>query len=85
MHFLTHSEEYQLVVIGALALIWNFNSAEKWPEPLIYFLTVVFTGVALKKIIIRSNLNEEIEKIISRSDQIDNWYSNDQFRAYCGL
>ena len=35
MHFLTHSKKYQLVIIGALALIWNFNFEEKWPEPLI--------------------------------------------------
>ena len=35
MHFLTHSEKYHLVIISALALIWNFNFKEKWPEPLI--------------------------------------------------
>jgi hypothetical protein len=79
IHLLTHIEKYQLILIGLLALIWNFQSDKSWPEPLIYLLTVIFAAIALKKIIIKSNIDEELEKIISRSDQIQDWYSNDQF------
>jgi len=79
IHLLTHVEKYQLVVIGLLALAWNFQNQENWPEPLITFLTVIFAAVALKKIIIKNNVDEELEKLISRSHPINDWYTNQQF------
>jgi len=79
IHLLTHIEKYQLIVIGLFALIWNFQSDKSWPEPLIALLTVIFAAIALKKIIIKSNVDEELEKIISRSHPINDWYSNEQF------
>jgi len=79
IHLLTHIEKYQLIVIGILAVVWNFQSKEEWPEPLIYLLTVIFTAVALKKIIIKSNIDEELKKIISRSHPIQDWHNNEEF------
>ena len=79
IHILTHIEKYQLIVIGILALIWNFQADKSWPEPLIYFLSVIFAAVALKKIIVKSNVDEELTKIISRSNPIEDWHRNEQF------
>jgi hypothetical protein len=81
LHVLTHIEKYQLLVIGTLALIWNFQSDKNWPEPLIVFLTIIFAAVALKKIIIKSNVDEDIEKIVTRSLPVDDWHTNEQFTA----
>ncbi|WP_290705468.1 hypothetical protein [Amphritea sp.] len=79
IHILTHIEKYQLIVIGLLALLWNFNSDSNWPEPLLVLMTVIFAAIALKKIIIKGNVDEELEKIISRSHPINDWYSNEEF------
>ncbi|MAP34713.1 MAG: hypothetical protein CME75_02755 [Halomonas sp.] len=79
IHVLTHIEKYQLLVIGLLALLWNFQSDKDWPEPLVYFLSVVFAAVALKKIIVKGNVDEELQKIIARSNPISDWHTNEQF------
>lgn len=79
IHILTHIEKYQLIVIGFLALLWNIYSDKDWPEPLIALLTVIFAAIALKKYIVKGNVDEELEKIISRSHPINDWYSNEQY------
>lgn len=79
IHILTHIEKYQLIVIGFFALLWNFYNDSNWPEPLIALLTVIFAAIALKKIILKGNVDEELEKIIARSHPINDWHSNEQF------
>jgi len=79
IHIFTHVEKYQIVVIGFLALIWNFQAEKSWPEPLIVLMTVVFAALALKKIIIKGNVDEDIEKTVSRSDPISDWHTNEEF------
>lgn len=79
IHFLTHIEKYQLLVIGILALIWNFQSDKSWPEPLVYLMSVVFAAIALKKVIIKGNVDEDLQKIISRSNPVVDWHTNELF------
>ncbi|MEQ5809345.1 hypothetical protein J3369_18220 [Alteromonas sp. NFXS44] len=78
IHILVHIEKYQMLVIGTIAVIWNIDNQSNWPEPLIVLLTVIFAALALKKIIIKGNVDEDLEKVISRSKPISDWYTNDK-------
>ncbi len=77
IHFLIHIEKYQLIFIGILALIWNFYPDSKHLEPLIVITTVIFAAFALKKIIIKGNVDEELKKTIANSHPVDDWYKVD--------
>ncbi|MCR9966070.1 hypothetical protein [Vibrio antiquarius] len=79
IHMFVNVEKYQLIVIGFIALLWNVYSNQNWPEPLIALLTVIFAALALKKIIIKGNVDDDLERIVSRSDPISDWYSNEQY------
>lgn len=79
IHFLIHIEKYQLIFIGILALIWNLYPNSKHLEPLIVITTVIFAAFALKKIIIKGNVDEELKRTIANSHPVDDWYTNETF------
>jgi hypothetical protein len=58
IHVFTHIEKYQLIAIGILALIWLVYPDNKRLEPRIVFITVIFAAVALKKIIVKGNIDK---------------------------
>jgi len=79
IHILTHIEKYNLIIIGLLSLWWLLCPENKYLEPLIAVVAIIFAAIALKKIIIKGNTDIELMKIISRSHPIDDWHNNEQF------
>jgi len=79
IHLLTHIEKYQLIAIGILSLMWLCNPTSDRLEPLIVFVTVIFAAFALKKIIVKGNVDEELKTIIARSHPVNDWHANEVF------
>jgi hypothetical protein len=78
-HLYTYSEIYQVIMLGAAAIAWLICRKESWPEPLFVIITIIFAAISLRKLFLKGNVDEELEKTISRSHPIDDWYSNHQF------
>ena len=79
IHFLSHIEKYRLIAIGILSLFWVLFPDNNKLEPLIAFIVVIFAVFALKKIVIKGNVDIELMKIISRSNPVEDWHTNEQF------
>lgn len=79
IHILVHIEKYQLIIIGLLAIAWLICSDNQKLEPLITLFGAIFAAVALKKIVIKGNIDESISKTIARSHPINDWHTNEEF------
>ena len=79
IHIITHNEKYQLVFIGFLAALWFLCPDEGRLEPLIVIITVIFTAFALKKRVLKGNVDEEIKRTIANSHPINDWHNNEVF------